>query len=56
VVKGGCQGKGFKPLTKFRKDVFTFHSPETQFKQPVFECASRIKDPWDCERYGNGTV
>jgi hypothetical protein len=42
VVKGGCQGKGFKPLTKFRKDVFTFHSPETQFKNPFLN-ASELK-------------
>jgi len=41
-VKGGCQGKGAKPLTKFRKDVFTFHSPETQFKNP-FLSATELK-------------
>jgi hypothetical protein len=41
-VKGGCQGKGYKPLTKFRQDVFTFHSPETQFKNP-FLSATELK-------------
>jgi hypothetical protein len=42
VVKGGCNGKGFKPLTEFKKDVFTFHSPETQFKNP-FLSATELK-------------
>lgn len=41
-VKGGCQGKGFKPLSRFRKDVFTFHSPETQFRNP-FLSATELK-------------
>jgi hypothetical protein len=41
-VKGGCQGKGYKPLTKFRRDVFTFHSPETQFRNP-FLSATELK-------------
>lgn len=41
-VKGGCQGKGYKPLTKFRNDVFTFHSPETQFRNP-FLSATELK-------------
>lgn len=41
-VKGGCQGKGFKPLTNFRKDVFTFHSPETQFRNPFLN-ATELK-------------
>jgi hypothetical protein len=41
-VKGGCQGKGYKPLTGFRKDVFTFHSPETQFKHPFLN-ATELK-------------
>jgi hypothetical protein len=41
-VKGGCQGKGYKPLSGFRKDVFTFHSPETQFKNP-FLSATELK-------------
>src|SRR5574343_595618 len=33
-VKGGCQGKDYEPMGTFRKDVFTFHSPDTQFKNP----------------------
>lgn len=42
IVKGGCQGKGYKPLSKFRNDVFTFHSPETQFRNPFLN-ASELK-------------
>jgi hypothetical protein len=42
LVKGGCQGKGFKPLDSFRKDVFTFHSPETQFRNPFLN-ATELK-------------
>jgi len=33
-VKGGCQGKGYKPMGTFRKDTFSFHSPDTQFRDP----------------------
>lgn len=33
-VKGGCDGKGYKPMGTFRKDVFSFHSPETNFRDP----------------------
>lgn len=42
VVSGGCQGKGFTPLATFRRDVFTFHSPDTQFKNP-FLSATELK-------------
>lgn len=34
IVKGGCQGKNYVPMGDYRRDVFTFHSPETQFKNP----------------------
>lgn len=33
-VKGGCQGKGYKPMGTFLKDTFSFHSPDTQFRDP----------------------
>ena len=33
-VKGGCEGKGYSPMGAFRKDLFTFHSPDTQFRDP----------------------
>jgi hypothetical protein len=42
AVAGGCQGKGFTPLDSFRKDVFTFHSPETQFRNPFLN-ATELK-------------
>jgi len=31
-VKGGCQGKGYNPMGTFRQDLFSFHSPDTQFR------------------------
>ena len=34
VVKGGCQSKGYIPMGSFRRDIFSFHSPETQFRNP----------------------
>lgn len=33
-VKGGCEGKGYTPMGTFLKDTFSFHSPETQFRDP----------------------
>lgn len=33
-VKGGCKGKGYSPMGTFRKDMFSFHSPDTQFRDP----------------------
>lgn len=33
-VKGGCEGKGYTPMGTFKDDVFSFHSPETQFSDP----------------------
>lgn len=33
-VKGGCASKGYKPMGTFKDDIFTFHSPETQFSDP----------------------
>lgn len=33
-VKGGCDGKGYKPMGTFRRDLFSFHSPDTQFRDP----------------------
>jgi hypothetical protein len=33
-VGGGCSGGGYTPMGTFKKDMFTFHSPETQFRSP----------------------
>lgn len=33
-VKGGCQGKGYAPMGTFKRDTFSFHSPELQFRDP----------------------
>jgi len=33
-VKGGCESKGYKPMGTFKDDIFTFHSPDTQFSDP----------------------
>jgi hypothetical protein len=50
-VKGGCADKGYSPMGSFRKDVFTFHSPETQFRNPYLSSS-------ELRVYGqmNGTV
>lgn len=42
MVKGGCQGKEYKAMGTFRKDIFTFHSPETQFRNPFLN-ATELK-------------
>ena len=34
-VKGGCEGKGYSPLSTFNSNIFTFHSPETSFSNPI---------------------
>lgn len=51
-VKGGCEGKGYSPLGDYRKDIFTFHSPDTQFKNP-FLSAYKLK--LESEDYGTVT-
>lgn len=33
-VKGGCEGRGYVALDAYRKDMFSFHSPETNFRDP----------------------
>jgi hypothetical protein len=33
-VKGGCQGKDYTPMGTFLNNVFSFHSPDTQFRDP----------------------
>lgn len=33
-VKGGCDDTGFQPMSTYHQDIFTFHSPETQFRNP----------------------
>lgn len=50
-VKGGCTGKGYTPMGTFRKDIFSFHSPETQFRDPYLS-------PFELKVHGeiNGAV
>lgn len=33
-VKGGCDSKGYTPMGTFLNDTFSFHSPDTQFRDP----------------------
>ena len=33
-VKGGCKGKDYEPMGTFKNNIFSFHSPETQFRDP----------------------
>lgn len=33
-VKGGCSHKGYAPMGTFKNDIFSFHSPETNFRDP----------------------
>lgn len=50
-VKGGCAHKGYEPMGTFRRDIFTFHSPETQFRDPFL-------NPYELKIHGevSGTV
>jgi hypothetical protein len=34
AVKGGCSHKGYEPMGTFKNDIFSFHSPETNFRDP----------------------
>jgi hypothetical protein len=51
-VKGGCSGSDYEEMGVFRKDIFTFHSPETQFRNP-FLSAQELKI--EAEAFGNVT-
>jgi hypothetical protein len=44
-VKGGCYSKGYKAMGTFKQDVFSFHSPDTQFKDPFL-------DPYEVKIHG----
>jgi hypothetical protein len=33
-VKGGCKGKDYEAMGTFKNNIFSFHSPETQFRDP----------------------
>lgn len=33
-VKGGCSHKGYEPMGTFKDDIFSFHSPDTNFRDP----------------------
>jgi hypothetical protein len=34
TIGGGCGDNGYTPMGSFRRDVFSFHSPDTSFKNP----------------------
>lgn len=51
-VKGGCVGKDYQEMGTYHKDIFTFHSPETQFRNP-FLSSSELKI--ESEEWGNAT-
>jgi hypothetical protein len=51
-VKGGCSGADYTEMGTFRKDIFTFHSPETQFRNP-FLSAQELRI--EAEAFGNVT-
>lgn len=42
-VKGGCQGKDYKEMGTFSRQVFTFHSPETSFANPSLGSIMKIE-------------
>ncbi len=50
-VKGGCEGKGYTSMGSFRNDLFSFHSPDTQFRDPFL-------NPYELKIHGEvfGTV
>jgi hypothetical protein len=35
LVDGGCQGNNYRAVGTFKRDIFTFHSPETHFNNPT---------------------
>ena len=42
IVKGGCAGSGYEKMGTFKNDVFSFHSPDTQFRNPYLS-ATELK-------------
>jgi hypothetical protein len=50
-VKGGCAHKGYSPMGTFKDDIFSFHSPETNFRDPYL-------NPFELKIHGelSGTV
>lgn len=50
-VKGGCAHKGYEPMGTFRDDIFSFHSPDTNFRDPYL-------NPYELKIHGelSGTV
>jgi len=50
-VKGGCSHKGYAPMGTFRDDIFSFHSPDTNFRDPYLS-------PYELKIHGeiSGTV
>ncbi len=43
LVKGGCQGKDYKAVGTFKRDIFTFHSPETHFSNPTLSSILKVE-------------
>lgn len=44
--KGGCEGRGYKPVGTFRNDIFTFHSPETHFANPTLGSYLKVESEY----------
>lgn len=42
-VLGGCDGKHFKEMGTFNRQIFTFHSPETHFAHPTLGSILRVE-------------
>lgn len=43
LVRGGCDGRGYQPMSVFNNQVFTFHSPETSFAKPILTDVLKIE-------------
>ncbi|HEY4062327.1 MAG TPA: glycine zipper family protein [Puia sp.] len=51
-VKGGCNDTGYQAMGTYHQDIFTFHSPETQFRNP-FLSAQELRV--ESEEFGSVT-
>ena len=43
LPKGGCASRDYEPLNLFNRQIFTFHSPETHFGNPVLSDYLKIE-------------
>jgi hypothetical protein len=41
--KGGCDSKGYSTVGTYKRDVFTFHSPETHFANPALSSYLKVE-------------